>query len=58
MSYLPFPVELESTLLLRFRESKEISDETGTLICEAPVPVEDIITLAYLFVNLTTFCER
>ena len=58
MDYLPFPVELGSTLLLRFRESKEISDETGTLICEAPVPVEDIITLAYLFVNLKTFCTR
>ena len=58
MNYLPFPVELASTLLLRFRESKEISDETGTLICEAPVPVEDIIALAYLFIDLTTFCKR
>ena len=36
-----------STLLFRFVESDDISEETGTLICEALVPLEDIIALTF-----------
>ena len=55
--FLPLSVEVVSTLLFRFVESDDISEETGTLICEALVPVEDIIALAFFFVGSILFCK-